>query len=682
MTRMECGRTVHYLESMSISIPSIEELFSSGGALPSLPGFEYRPQQAAMAAAVLEALQDRRNLIVEAPTGVGKTLAYLLPAMIHALQNERKVLVSTHTKTLQDQLVRKDIPLATRLLGRDIGVAVLKGRQNYLCTTRLQNAVDGMQSLFDKKGREEVGRIVEWSHSTVTGDLDDLPFLPRQDVREMISSEPGICSSARCGSRCFFQRAKLRAREATVVVLNHALFFSLLSFTDSDEYFLFPGDFLILDEAHTVEATAGAGLGMKVSRRQLLGAMHRLSNPKTKRGLIVTKKKKFTTLCAKAEASVDDFFTTLDNAARMQVSGRERENYARRAIRVRYPRIIDNSIADPLAALLACAREEEEDCSELFQKHELGVARRTLQDLVNAIDSFLEQRDPDLTYWIELPERERGNPAICGAPSDVSTMLGARLFLRETPVILTSASLSVQGSLDYFAKRLGAGSAQTLLLDSPFDFARSMTIAVARDMPEPESEGYLRELAPWIMRSVDRTHGKSLVLFTNAHVMKEMASALGDQFETRGIRLLVQGRDGQRHALLEQFREDVESVLFGLESFWMGIDVPGEALKHVVITRLPFAVPNHPLIEARLEAIAEREGNAFGEYTLPEAVLRLKQGVGRLIRSRDDSGIITILDSRILRKNYGSTFIRSLPRCPLEILSASGETQNLEIFDP
>jgi ATP-dependent DNA helicase DinG len=220
-----------------------------------------------------------------------------------------------------------------------------------------------------------------------------------------------------------------------------------------------------------------------------------------------------------------------------------------------------------------------------------------------------------------------------------------------------------------------------LILDSPFDHARQMTLCIAGDIAEPETEGYTTELPNWIMRSIDRTQGKALVLFTSSSMMRSMASRLADEISSRVLTLMVQGIDGQRHQLLEEFKRDIHSVLFGLDSFWMGVDVPGEALEHVIITRLPFAFPNHPLIEARLEGIAARGGNSFMEYTLPEAILKFKQGAGRLIRTREDRGIVTILDARIVRKNYGRAFISSLPRCPVEILSWDGEAEYLEPFE-
>ena len=298
------------------------------------------------------------------------------------------------------------------------------------------------------------------------------------------------------------------------------------------------------------------------------------------------------------------------------------------------------------------------------------------------MSSFLEQVDRDLTYWVELPPGASKNVTLCAAPSDIGHVLGPRLFRQGSSVIMTSATLSVNGSLEYFKNRVGGTNTEGLILDSPFDHARQMTLSIAGDIAEPESDAYGEELPLWIMRSIDRTHGKALVLFTNTSTMRAAAAALSGEIARRGLTLMVQGIDGQRHQLLEEFKRDVHSVLFGLDSFWMGVDVPGEALEHVIITRLPFAFPNHPLIEARLEGIAARGGNSFMEYTLPEAILKFKQGAGRLIRTREDRGIVTILDARIVRKSYGRAFISSLPKCPVEILSAKGDAEYAEPYEP
>jgi ATP-dependent DNA helicase DinG len=660
---------------------SVHSIFSRTGALARREGFEMRPQQGKMASAVASALTDRRHLIVEAPTGVGKTLGYLVPALLYAIRGGRKAIISTHTKNLQEQLLQKDFPIARSVTGTEAAVAILKGRRNYLCTTRLEHTVGIAHSLFDEEGLEQLMRIREWSLHTRDGDAEGLDFTPRSDVWEAVCSEQGVCSSSICGSHCFFQRAKQRAREAPAVILNHALFFSMMGVGGGDEYYLFPDDFVIFDEAHTLEGVAGAGIGLKLSHRQAILAIHKLYHPGTKKGLLSRRKKKNVTLCARAEAAADEFFALTGRTARALATESGREGGFRHDIRIRNPHLVADGLGDYFAALESAVRAAEEDSDDMFRNQELVAARSTVQSVRTGVTAFLEQIDRDLTYWVELPPAGGTNVTLCAAPSDIGRVLGPRLFREGSSVIMTSATLSVNGSLEYFQRRVGAAGAEGLILDSPFDHARQMTLSIAGDIAEPETEAYSAELPGWIMRSIDRTHGKALVLFTSTSTMRSTASALADEISSRGLTLMVQGIDGQRHHLLEEFKRDIHSVLFGLDSFWMGVDVPGEALEHVIITRLPFAFPNHPLIEARLEGIAARGGNAFMEYTLPEAILKFKQGAGRLIRTREDKGIVTILDARIVRKSYGRAFISSLPRCPVEILTREGDVEFMEPFE-
>ncbi len=651
---------------MSSLDDTVADVFSATGRLSGFKEFELRPQQGTMAAAIAQSLQKQRHLIVEAPTGVGKTLAYLVPALLYAQEAKRKAIVSTHTKNLQEQIARKDIPIVRSLLDVKFSAVVLKGRRNYLCTTRLQRALETTGLLFDIKQQEQLMQIHAWSRRTTTGDFEDLDVNVDPEVWEMVSSEMGICSAQVCGFSCFFQQVKERARQARLVVMNHALFFTLFAAQESEEFFVFPNDFVIFDEAHTLEAVAGSGIGKKISRYQVLSSIHKLYNPKTKRGLFAKQKKAVRAMCEDVEAGAEDFFDTIRTVAQSQLAG----NPYSKELRVRRPHVVDDRITPPLRELQREVEKAEGTAKNDVEKAELAAARRYVREAEVLIDEFLEHEEEKFTYWIELSGR--ANVTLCASPSNIAESVAPKLFRDGTSIIMTSATLAVNNSLDYFQRRLGAVGIEGIILDSPFAYDKQMSLCIGHDMPEPETDGYTGALPEWIMHAVDRTNGRALVLFTSTALMNTIASRLKPEFELRGIRLLVQGTDYQRHELLQEFKRDISSVLFGLDSFWQGIDVPGEALEHVIITRLPFTVPNHPLIEARIELITSRGGNSFMEYTLPEAVLKLRQGAGRLLRSRSDNGIVTILDSRIVNKRYGRVFLDSLPKCKIELLHKQG----------
>src|SRR5213595_2653707 len=648
-------------------IERVRGFFSQNGPLSKAKNFEFRPQQQEMAAAVAQALEEERHLVVEAGTGVGKSLAYLAPAILFALEQHKKAIVSTHTINLQEQLLYKDIPILKKILPVEFEAALMKGRQNYLCPRRLERALQQANELFTGPEQNEVKRLAEWARTTRDGSLSDLSVEPDPKVWVQVCSEPHICTKKTCGRdmRCFYHNARKRFEAADLVVINHTLLFVLLD--DPDEMaeresgFMFPNDFLILDEAHTVENVASRQIGIRISQYGLRSTIQRLYNARTRKGLFtVTRDAEGVRLAAELVDDAEKFFAAVESKCDFK-KGRE--------FRVRDADLVPDTITSRLTALQARVSEVVKRADDEFLKAELQEYARRIRDARTGVAAFLEQSAREHVYWVERTGKIAQFLTLNAAPIDIAPVLRRMIFRDNCSCIMTSATLSVgRPDLAYFRGRTGGTEAEALELGSPFDFQRQMKMFVVQKMPDPRDAAYHRELERWIAHFVKQTDGRAFVLFTNYRDMQQVAGAMQKFFVENSMNLLVQGAGAPRSKLLEQFKSTPGAVLFGTDSFWGGVDVPGEALSNVIITRLPFAVPDHPLIEAKLELIEERGGDPFTEYSLPEAILKLRQGVGRLIRTKSDQGIIVILDSRVLTRPYGRAFLQALPKCPVEVI--------------
>ena len=649
-------------------VERIRAIFAPDGLLARARNFEYRPQQQEMAAAVAQTLEKERHLVVEAGTGVGKSLAYLMPATLFALEKKKKAIISTHTINLQEQLLHKDIPIVKKILPVEFEAALMKGRQNYLCPRRLQRAIQSANELFNTTEQADLARLADWARTTMDGTLSDLPIEPDPKVWTQVCSEAHVCTAKTCGQnpRCFFQQARKRLLAADVVVINHTLLFMLLGSPEEqeerEEGYLFPNDFLIFDEAHTIEQTASRQIGIGISQYGLRATIQRLYNARSKKGLFtVTRDAAGVTLAASLVDEADRFFSAVDERANFKKDGRE--------YRVREADFVDDQITGRLAVLQVRIGEVVRKAEDDLLKAELQELGRRIGEAREGIAVFLQQSAEEYVYWIERRGTTARNITLNAAPIDVAPVLRRMLFREDRTSVMTSATLAVgRPDLAYFRRRIGAEDAEPLQLGSPFDFQKQMKLFVVRKMPDPRDAGYSAALAEWVARFVEDTAGRAFVLFTSYRSMQQLALEMESFFARQRMTLLVQGKGAPRSQLLEQFKTTPRSVLFGTDSFWMGVDVPGEALSNVIITRLPFAVPDHPLIEAKLELIQARGGDAFTEYSLPEAILKFRQGVGRLIRTKSDNGIIVILDNRVVTKTYGRAFLKALPECPVKIL--------------
>jgi len=657
---------------MSIALTPAEILGPTGRIAERLDRYERRPQQLEMAEAVAAAIAERRHLIVEAGTGVGKSFAYLVPAICAVTEPEteggakppRTVVISTHTISLQEQLLNKDLPLLNSVIPREFTATLVKGRSNYLSRRRLANAQQRAVTLFaDQHEFRQLRELAAWAEESYDGSLSDLSYRPLPQVWDEVASDSGNCMSTRCPrhGECFYYRARRRMRNSQVLIVNHALLLSDLALRRAGASILPDYQVVVFDEAHNLESVAGSHLGVRVTSGQVDYTLNKLYNEQKNKGLLVHHDlREAQRQVSRCRLEADDLFGAVHHwmARRGGRNGRVTE-----------PKIVDNRLSPALVELSQLVKKHANRLHDETQRQDLTSASDRLKAVAGEIELWRKQQMEGSVYWIEASTGRRGQlrTTLAAAPIDVGPALRSSLFDVVPTVVMTSATLAVggDGSFDFFKSRIGLTAADGLRLGSTFDYRRQVKLVTVPDMPDPtgEKQAFEKACVGMIRRYLQETDGHAFVLFTSYEMLRRAERDLTAWLSRQNMRLISQDSGMPRSRMVELFKQHPRSVLLGTDSFWQGVDVPGDALQNVIITKLPFSVPDQPLLQARLEAIRDSGGNPFHDYQLPEAVLKLRQGFGRLIRSRHDRGLVVILDPRVSSKPYGKTFLNSLPEC-------------------
>lgn len=682
-----------------------------GGAVQNrLDCYEHRPQQVQMARAVVDALNNDELLVVEAGTGTGKSLAYLVPMLSFAARTGERVVLSTNTINLQEQLILKDIPLVKEALGLDVEVELVKGRGNYVCKRKADSVAGEVASYTDPEEIQLTDDLLAWARASKDGSRSDLSYVPRPDVWEKIESQTDTCLGVRCHHYhdCFFNTARRRAAKARVLVVNHHLLCADLAMrAESSNYtsisLLPPYSRVVLDEAHHLEEVASSYFGTTVTRAGLMRLLSQLYRGRKDGGVLAVALKKLDgspegvaaqkaiaesitaieVLRQEAEQLYTDLFSVLirmgsqegredapgERKLRLGRLVREDETFVRLLSEVtraaEFMRALSRRLAKVAEALIDAGN------SKLGSVSDQGLLVRAyagrLSGHADGLETAIKDQGASWVSWLEGKPLKGGSYTlrVASCPVNVGGALSEALHERFKTVVFTSATLAIESDFGYFERRVGLekakpGRVKRHVISSPFDYPNQAVLALVDDLPDPGDSAFAMRAADAVREAIQASGGRAFVLTTSFRLLDYLHARLADTLARLGIRSLKQG-DAPRTKLMEQFCEDATSVLFGTDSFWEGVDARGEVLELVVITRLPFRVPTEPVVEARIEEIETRGGNAFAEYSVPQAVLKLKQGFGRLVRTREDRGVVLILDRRVVDRSYGRRFVAALP---------------------
>ena len=695
----------------SLDQDQVASLLEPGGPFhKEFPNYENRSEQQEMLRAATRAISEGRHILIEAGTGIGKSLAYLIPAALWASKNQHRVVVSTNTINLQDQLISKDIPLLLQTLKLDCRACVLKGRSNYLCPHHLELLRKSKPKNADEM--RVLGKILVWMETSLSGDRGEINLNGFREMRvwNRVSADHEDCSTEGClkrtGGRCPFYQARQRAHSSHIIIVNHAL---LLADVATGNRVLPEYDTLIVDEAHHLEGATTSALSFYTSQallRRSLGMLGDENNGILKwvlglgqgsltpaeRGALNQLVQSIISRSFKTQSRMDDVFRILQGFLD-RLAGSNRTNRYTRQLRIESPQSSENfygihrtgSDWDELEAAWDHARQSLygllEDIQRLWEaisnlldkEHDdnpqyetllddLREASRELYEMYVNLDNLVFEPDPNMIYWIES-HPQRPAVAIQAAPLHVGELMERHIWYEKRAVILTSATLTTAGSFDYLRSRLKADDAEVLALGSPFDYQNAALLYLVEDIPEPSDfHGHQLQLNKGLTELCKATGGRALVLFTSYSQLQDTANAITGPLAQEGITVYEQGSGPSPHTLLTSFREADQAVLLGTRSFWEGVDIPGQDLSVLAIAKLPFQVPSDPIVAARSETYQD----SFQEYMLPEAILSFRQGFGRLIRSKQDVGVVVIFDKRLLSKNYGPYFLNSLPKCTIQ----------------